>query len=56
MLQQASLAPEIEKMNRSWFIIKSFPMTHLYVKQNWAQTLNFKNLGDFIAECVWKEL
>ena len=57
MLQEASLATEIQKTNTNRFVLKSFfRITHLLVKQNWAHSHNFKNLVDLVAECGGKEL
>ena len=57
MLQEASFISEIQKTNTNQLIIMSFfRITHFLVKQNWANTNNFKNLVDLIRECGRKEL
>ena len=57
MLHEASLTLKINKTDTHRFPLRSFfRFMHLLVKENWAQTHNFKNVVNLVAEFGGKEL
>ena len=52
MMQDASLASEVQKTQTNRFILKSFfRITWVLISKNWAHTHNFKTLADLVSAC-----
>ena len=57
MMQDASLASEVQKTQTNRFILKSFfRITWVLISKNWAHTHNFKTFADLVSACGGKEL